>query len=79
MICPDCKADNDHVIDTRDSDHGHAVRRRRMCSCGHRWTTYERIGSDKPELTAEEVASAKALAKRMLAAAEALCRGLTKE
>jgi len=44
MKCPYCRSDNDKVIDTRASEDGFAVRRRRVCqSCGRRYTTYERL------------------------------------
>lgn len=44
MKCPFCRADNDRVIETRTSDDGFVIRRRRACqSCKRRYTTYERI------------------------------------
>ncbi len=44
MICPKCSADRDKVVDSRSSDGGLVVRRRREClECGHRFTTYERV------------------------------------
>ncbi|MBX3384350.1 MAG: transcriptional regulator NrdR [Phycisphaeraceae bacterium] len=44
MQCPFCEANNDKVIDSRESDAGKAVRRRRECTgCGRRFTTYERV------------------------------------
>ncbi len=43
MQCPFCGGDKDKVIDSRSSDGGRAVRRRRMClCCNRRFTTYER-------------------------------------
>lgn len=43
MKCPFCRLDNDRVIDSRSSQDGLAIRRRRVClSCGRRFTTYER-------------------------------------
>jgi transcriptional repressor NrdR len=43
MKCPFCRLDNDRVIDSRSSQDGLAIRRRRECvSCGRRFTTYER-------------------------------------
>jgi transcriptional repressor NrdR len=43
--CPFCKEDRDKVIDSRSSDAGRVIRRRRQCSlCKKRFTTYERIG-----------------------------------
>ena len=45
MRCPYCKEDNDKVVDSRSSDSGRIIRRRRQClSCGRRFTTYEKIG-----------------------------------
>ena len=44
MKCPFCRADNDRVVETRTSDDGLVIRRRRICqSCDRRFTTYERI------------------------------------
>ncbi len=44
MRCPFCHADNDRVIDSRASEDGLAIRRRREClACDKRFTTYERI------------------------------------
>jgi transcriptional repressor NrdR len=44
VICPYCAVDNDKVIDSRASDGGLVVRRRREClGCGKRFTTYERV------------------------------------
>ncbi len=45
MRCPFCKEDNDKVIDSRSSEGGRVIRRRRECGeCGRRFTTYEKIG-----------------------------------
>lgn len=44
MRCPSCDHAEDRVVDSRTSRGGRATRRRREClSCGHRFTTYERI------------------------------------
>ena len=44
MRCPYCRVDNDRVIDSRVSQDGFAIRRRRECShCKKRFTTYERL------------------------------------
>jgi transcriptional repressor NrdR len=41
--CPWCGAVEDRVVDSREVEHGSAVRRRRECvSCSRRFTTYER-------------------------------------
>lgn len=45
MRCPFCKEGNDRVIDSRSSDSGRVIRRRRQClNCGKRFTTYEKVG-----------------------------------
>ena len=44
MRCPFCKEDKDKVVDSRSSEGGRVVRRRRLClSCRRRFTTYERV------------------------------------
>jgi len=44
MFCPACKANNNKVIDSRLTEGGMAIRRRRVCqSCGRRFTTKERV------------------------------------
>ena len=44
MICPHCHHDSSKVIDSRPSDEGRAIRRRRECEfCGTRFTTFERL------------------------------------
>jgi transcriptional repressor NrdR len=44
MRCPFCRVDNDRVIDSRASQDGFAIRRRREClHCKRRFTTYERL------------------------------------
>jgi transcriptional repressor NrdR len=46
MRCPFCGHDEDRVIDSRPSDEGSAIRRRRECiACGARFTTYEKVES----------------------------------
>ncbi|MFH1371209.1 MAG: transcriptional regulator NrdR [Planctomycetota bacterium] len=43
MRCPFCKEDSDKVIDSRSSDGGRIIRRRRQClACNKRFTTYEK-------------------------------------
>lgn len=44
MRCPFCKEDDDKVIDSRATENGRCIRRRRRClRCNRRFTTYERI------------------------------------
>ena len=44
MRCPQCGCTDNHVVDTRSTGQGQAVRRRRECKeCRSRFTTYEYI------------------------------------
>ena len=44
MRCPFCENQDTRVIDSRHTEDGHAIRRRRECdSCGKRFTTYEKV------------------------------------
>ena len=44
MRCPFCGEEDTQVKDSRASDDGASIRRRRLCtSCGSRFTTFERI------------------------------------
>ena len=44
MRCPYCGADNSQVKESRPSEEGAAIRRRRACTvCGGRFTTFERV------------------------------------
>ena len=49
MLCPYCERDEDKVIDSRGSDGGRSIRRRRECQkCNRRFTTFERDGTRVP-------------------------------
>jgi transcriptional repressor NrdR len=44
MRCPFCDHPETQVVETRDSDDGSSIRRRRRClQCDKRFTTYERV------------------------------------
>lgn len=44
MKCPYCDNPDTKVIDSRPTEDGHAIRRRRGCDkCGRRFTTYEKV------------------------------------
>ena len=44
MNCPFCSRMDSRVIDSRPTDEGHAIRRRRECNaCQKRFTTYEKV------------------------------------
>jgi transcriptional repressor NrdR len=49
MKCPFCHHDDTTVLDTRASEEGDVIRRRRRCAnCDKRFTTYERIELTMP-------------------------------
>ncbi len=51
MRCPFCSHDDTQVVETRESDEGDIIRRRRRClDCDKRFTTYER-----PEIALPQV------------------------
>jgi transcriptional repressor NrdR len=51
MKCPFCKSDDTQVIDSRVSDDGENIRRRRRCAdCSKRFTTYETIEFRMPRV-----------------------------
>ena len=43
MICPICKKGETSVVDSRPTEDGTAIRRRRLCTCSKRFTTFERV------------------------------------
>lgn len=44
MRCPSCSNDDTRVLESRPTDEGAAIRRRRECpACGRRFTTFERV------------------------------------
>ncbi|MGR3741595.1 transcriptional regulator NrdR [Companilactobacillus sp. DQM5] len=44
MMCPHCHKNSSRVVDSRPSDEGRAIRRRRECeNCGFRFTTFEKV------------------------------------
>lgn len=51
MKCPYCNDPSTQVIDTRENDDGDTVRRRRRClACDKRFTTYERVELQLPQV-----------------------------
>ena len=43
MLCPFCREKDTSVVDSRPTEDGTAIRRRRLCVCGARFTTFERV------------------------------------
>ena len=55
MKCPFCYSDETQVIDSRDSDDGDSIRRRRKCSaCQKRFTTYETVELRMPQVVKQD-------------------------
>ncbi|HOM13831.1 MAG TPA: transcriptional regulator NrdR [Rubrivivax sp.] len=55
MRCPYCGRDDTQVVETRESDEGGAVRRRRRCQhCSKRFTTYERAEVAMPAVVKKD-------------------------
>ncbi|WP_108647079.1 transcriptional regulator NrdR [Polynucleobacter rarus] len=55
MHCPFCPNEETQVVDSRVSEDGRAVRRRRRCEkCDKRFTTYERIELTMPTLVKKD-------------------------
>ena len=55
MRCPFCSFDETQVVETRDSDEGDVVRRRRRChACDKRFTTYERAEIALPSVVKKD-------------------------
>jgi transcriptional repressor NrdR len=55
MRCPYCSHDETQVVETRESDEGDVVRRRRRClKCDKRVTTYERAEIAMPSVVKKD-------------------------
>jgi transcriptional repressor NrdR len=55
MRCPFCSRAETQVVETRESDEGDVVRRRRRCqSCDKRFTTYERAEIALPSVVKKD-------------------------
>ena len=66
MRCPSCEYPESKVVDSRPSDDGATIRRRREClNCKHRFTTYERLG-DTPLLVTKSDGSSETFDRNKL-------------
>jgi transcriptional repressor NrdR len=55
MKCPFCKSGDTQVIDSRVSDDGDSIRRRRRCAdCSKRFTTYETVELRMPQVVKQD-------------------------
>ncbi|MGE5395955.1 MAG: transcriptional regulator NrdR [Chitinophagales bacterium] len=72
MKCPHCQQPESRVLDSRTSDDGSVIRRRRECIiCKRRFTTYERI-EDRPLLVVKREGNREVFNR------DKLIRGITK-
>ena len=66
MRCPSCGHLESKVVDSRPSEDGTSIRRRRQClACGYRFTTYERAG-DNPLVVIKSDGSSEAYDRQKL-------------
>ena len=55
MRCPFCSHEETQVVETRESDEGDVIRRRRRCTkCDMRFTTYERPEIAMPQVVKKD-------------------------
>ena len=55
MRCPFCGNEETQVVETRESDEGDVIRRRRRCvACDKRFTTYERADIEVPSIVKKD-------------------------
>lgn len=76
--CPICASPDTKVVDSRESEEGRAIRRRRVCdACGERFTTFERTESARIQVVKRD-ASRQEFDRRKLASAigKAATKGL---
>lgn len=73
MLCPSCQHENSKVVDSRES--GDSVRRRREClSCGHRFTTFERVEYRLPMVVKRDGRRQPFSREKLLAGLRLACR-----
>ena len=66
MRCPACSHLESKVVDSRPSEDGTSIRRRREClDCGYRFTTYERL-VDNPLIVVKADGSSEAYDRQKL-------------
>jgi transcriptional repressor NrdR len=75
MKCPFCGAADSAVVDTRLSEEGDVVRRRRRCTvCDKRFTTYERAEVQLPQVVKKNGARAPFLREKLRASLDLALR-----
>lgn len=76
MRCPFCNHADTQVVETRDSDEGDAIRRRRKCpACDRRFTTYERADIAMPVVVKKDGSRVEFMPAKLRASMQlALCK-----
>ena len=75
MRCPFCSHDETQVVETRESDEGDVVRRRRRChGCDKRFTTYERTEIALPSVVKKDGTRADFVAAKIRASMQLALR-----
>lgn len=73
MDCPACQHEESRVVDSRES--GDSIRRRREClTCGHRYTTFERVEYRLPSVMKRDGRRQPFDAAKLLAGLRLACR-----
>ncbi|MBM3388953.1 MAG: transcriptional repressor NrdR [Betaproteobacteria bacterium] len=75
MRCPFCTYGDTQVVETRNSEEGDAVRRRRKCSnCDRRFTTYERAEIAMPVVVKKDGARVEFIPNKLRASMQLALR-----
>ena len=75
MRCPFCSHQETQVVETRESDEGDVVRRRRRCqACDKRFTTYERAEIALPSVVKKDGARTEFDRNKLLASMQLALR-----
>lgn len=75
MRCPACGHNETDVVDSRSTDQGRGIRRRRECkSCKRRFTTYESVGEDPIFVRKKDGAREPFSREKLLAGLVTACR-----
>ena len=74
MKCLYCKIDNDRVINSRPSEDGMTIKRRREClDCGRRYTTYERVEESPVKVVKKDGSRVEFDRKKIMSGLEKSC------
>ena len=74
MICIKCGKNNDNVLDSRPTEDGYSIRRRRECiECGYRFSTVERIEDLYPTVIKKNGTREPFMADKIMASLNIAC------